>query len=68
MNSVKWYETGLVTVPIHFPEGKRSCKYCWLFCRYERDFNRYSCKLTDEWLEDIERGVGKICPLEFKGD
>lgn len=64
-SGVNWYETGSVEVPVHFPEGKRACKYCWPFCRYERDYNRYSCKLTEEWLLDIDKGIGKACPLKF---
>ena len=65
-DGVKWYETGTVNVSIHFPEGKRACKWCWLFCRFEKDFNRYSCKLTDEWLDDVEKKTGKACPLKFE--
>lgn len=48
---------------LYFPENKVCCQYCRLFCRYEDAYNRYSCRLTDEWLLDIKGGVGHLCPL-----
>lgn len=65
-DGVKWFEPASVTVPVYFPEGKRACKWCWLFCRFERDYNRYSCKLSNEWLDDIDHRIGKACPLQFE--
>lgn len=66
-DGVSWFDTATAHVAVHFPEGKRACKWCYLFCKFERDYNRYSCKITGEWLEDIGRGIGRACPLEFGG-
>ena len=65
-SGVKWYQKSEASVPVYFPEGKKACKWCWIFCRYERDYNRYSCKLTNEWLLDVEQEIGKCCPLKFE--
>lgn len=65
-NSVSWYDEAEVSFSMFFPEGRRVCKYCWAFCKYEPNYNRYSCKLTGEWLEDIEKRRGDTCPLQFK--
>jgi hypothetical protein len=70
-NGVKGYLTGSITINVHFPidhKGKlhKCCKYCDKFCRYEQNYNRYSCKLTGEWLFDIEHEIGLNCPLKFE--
>lgn len=65
-NGVRWYDKATIEVPVYFPEGKRACKWCWLFCRYEKDYNRYSCKLTSEWLLNPEKEIGQACPLKFE--
>lgn len=64
-NGIYWYDKAVAHVPVFFPEGKRTCQYCKLFCRYEENFKRYSCRLTDEWLLDPMHNVGRMCPLDF---
>lgn len=64
-NGIYWYDKAVAHVPVFFPEGKRTCQYCKLFCRYEENFKRYSCRLTDEWLLDPMHNVGWMCPLDF---
>ena len=70
MNEVDSYLRGKITINIHFPIVKnkiyKCCKYCDKFCRYEQNYNRYSCKLTQEWLLDVEHEIGNLCPLNFE--
>lgn len=63
---VSYYTKSAVTVPVYFPENDISCRWCKLFCRYEENFKRYSCRLTDEWLINPFSGVGNNCPLIFE--
>ena len=66
---ILWYEDATAHVDVFFPEGHIACQYCKLFCRYEENFQRYSCRLTDEWLIGVKQGVGRMCPLIFdKGE
>ena len=67
-NGVESYVTGTVEVPVHFPEGKVACCWCPLFCRFEENFKRYSCRLTHEWIPDPFHMIGGQCPLKFKED
>lgn len=64
-SGVSYYTKATAKVPVYFPENHVACQYCRLFCRYEDAFQRYSCRLTDEWLLDVKHGVGENCPLEF---
>lgn len=64
-NGIAFYEDARAHVDVHFPEGHIACQYCRLFCRYEENFKRYSCRLTDEWLLDPMHNVGRMCPLDF---
>ena len=66
MNGVTSYATAYINLPVSFPDGKVACCYCKLFCRYEENFKRYSCRLTEEWLLNPFITIGERCPLEFK--
>ena len=65
---VLYYTSGAATIYIHFPENKVVCQWCKLFLRYEENFKRYSCRLTDEWIIDPFRMRGERCPLEMEKD
>jgi hypothetical protein len=62
---VSYYDTGVVSIPIHFPEGERACKWC-RFCKRDNDI-RYRCILTDRILFTVNR-IPEECPIEFKED
>ena len=62
-NGIRFYTTRTATVDVYFPEGHEACQFCRLFCRYEENFKRYSCRLTDEWLMDPFHNRGLLCPL-----
>lgn len=66
INGVEHYAAGVVKVPVYFPNGDVSCRWCPLFLRHEEAFKRYSCRLTGEWILDPLHGIGGKCPLEFK--
>ena len=61
---IAWYTDLEADVAVHFPEGHIACQYCRLFCRYEENFKRYSCRLTEEWLIDPFHERGRLCPLK----
>ena len=63
---VDFYVKGYTTVSIGFPEGKIACQWCHLFLQYDRDFRRYRCALTYEWIIDPFHGIGRCCPLEIE--
>lgn len=65
-NGIYWYDKAVAHVPVFFPEGKRTCQYCKLFCRYEEPFKRYSCRITNEWLMNPMHEIGTECPLVFE--
>ncbi len=69
-NGVDYYTKGTVTVNVSFPEDKIACQWCPLFLRYEKDYTRYSCRLTHEWLLYPFTRVGELCPIviENKGE
>lgn len=60
------YAHAEVTVAVHFPAVQICCKYCQLFLKYEKYFNRYSCILSGEWLLDPMNEIGEHCPLKFQ--
>lgn len=57
------YTKGVASVDIFFPNNEVACKWCYLFLRYEENFKRYSCRLTEEWIPDPFRMIGGKCPL-----
>lgn len=67
-NSVLHYEKRTTEIPVYFPNGEIVCKWCRLFLRYEDAFQRYSCRLTDEWILDPAHEIGQSCPLTFGED
>ena len=60
------YIKGDTVVSVYFPAGQVCCKYCPLFLKYEKYFDRYSCALTNEWLLEPMFEPGEKCPLHFK--
>ena len=62
-DGIRFYTARTATIDVYFPEGHEACQFCRLFCRYEDSFNRYSCRLTDEWLLDPFHERGRLCPL-----
>lgn len=61
---VKWYTTGTITVPVHFPEDDIRCKWC-KYLRADVNGERYKCTITNEILYTTAT-VGNDCPIEFK--
>ena len=53
-NGVSSYKKGKTEVEINFPNGDIACRWCWLFLKYEENYKRYSCRLTSEWILDVE--------------
>lgn len=62
---VKNYTKAEAVIDVYFPAGQVCCKYCPLFLKYEKYFNRYSCVLSGEWLLDPMNEVGESCPLKI---
>ena len=63
-DGIPYYTALTAPITVHFPIDKVQCNYCSLFCRYEENFKRYSCRLTGEWLLDPFHAVGDECPLK----
>lgn len=63
---VTYYTKATADIGVNFPENKVACSWCRLFCRYEENFKRYSCRLTEEWLLNPFSEIGHNCPLIFK--
>ena len=64
--SILSYKRASILVNINFPNQEKACKWCHLFCKYEENFKRYSCKLTGEWILNPLNAVGEFCPLEWE--
>lgn len=64
-SGIPWYTDMTVTVTVHFPTDHISCNYCQ-FCRNEDRYQRFSCRLTREWLVFPFDDVGRECPLKLK--
>ena len=62
-DGIRFYTALTATIDVYFPEGHEACQFCRLFCRYEENFKRYSCRLTDEWLMDPLHNRGLLGPL-----
>ena len=62
-DGIPFYTEMEANVRVYFPCEHVTCNYCQLFCRYEENFKRYSCRLTGEWLIDPFHCVGEKCPL-----
>jgi len=50
-----------VYVPAQFP----TCQFCPLLA-CQTQFNRYYCRLTDEWILNYNKERGTSCPLEWE--
>ena len=64
------YITAKTEVLIFLPKKRPACQYCLSWCRYERDFDRYTCRLTGEPLFEISKSIGLLCPArkEIEGE
>jgi hypothetical protein len=60
------YVHATATIDIYFPDGQVKCKFCQQI-RFEEAYQRYSCRLTGEWLLSPFTGIGPRCPLTFEG-
>lgn len=65
-SGVSSYKKGKTEVEINFPNDDVACRWCWLFLKYEDNYKRYSCRLTNEWILDPLNCVGEQCPLKIK--
>ncbi|MEG0897847.1 MAG: hypothetical protein RSF73_09910 [Ruthenibacterium sp.] len=63
-SGIPYFTPKTAAVTVYFPTDRVQCQYCALFCRYEENFKRYSCRLTNEWLLDPLHTVGEQCPLK----
>lgn len=66
-NSVLYYTTGIITLPIQFPENKVVCQYCE-FCYSEDSLKRHRCRLTREMLLYPTTSRGNQCPINFESE
>ena len=70
MADVPWESLGQCTeyiwcsavVAVALPKERPVCRYCSQ-CRYDRPFDRYICRLTDELILDPKHTRGAECPL-----
>lgn len=49
-------------LPLQYPV----CKYCQVYLRYESAYDRYSCRITGEFLFDIKKHRGSLCPFKWE--
>ena len=63
-NGVEFYTRREGLIGVNYPNGVECCKWCKLFLRYEENFKRYSCRLTEEWIFDPSKEIGERCPLK----
>lgn len=65
------YKTGTAEFVVNFPIDSKGnvydiCEYCPA-CKCEQMYsNRMSCRITGEYLFDIQHQRGQMCPLKFK--
>jgi len=57
------YITAQAQVTVALPKKRPACQYCVAWCRYERDFDRYTCRITGEPLFEITKNIGLLCPV-----
>ena len=56
------YTTGILTVPVYFPEGNETCRYC-MFCKSDSGI-RFRCYATNKILYTVD-GIHDDCPIKF---
>lgn len=67
MSGVTRYLKANVTVTVNVWEHLPVCSTCrWL--KYEHDLRRYTCLITDEPMLEVNKDVGRLCPLRGKED
>lgn len=67
MNGVSHYFRANVIVEISVWEELPVCSTC-RWCHYEHDLRRYTCLITNEPMLEVNKGIGRICPLRKEGD
>lgn len=60
---VSFYDHGIITIRVPFPEGDRKCRWCQ-FCKSDNGI-RHRCTLTDRILYSTEF-IPAECPLKFE--
>ena len=60
---VSYYTTGVINLPVHFPEDAVACRYC----RYSHmdNMERMWCRLTGALLYSKD-AIPEDCPIEFE--
>ncbi len=59
------YIVGQATVQVALPVKAATCQYC-RFISSHPAYERYYCKLTDEWLLNWKRERGAECPIKWE--
>ena len=59
------YLTATAEIKIHLPKKKPFCQYCEQV-RYQQSYDRHYCGLTGDYLMDIKKERGVLCPLKFE--
>lgn len=62
------YVIGEATIKAALPASHPVCKYCQPYVRYESAYDRYSCRITGEYLFSINKERGKLCPFRWEGE
>lgn len=64
-SGVSFYTKGHARIEVAFPEDEIKCQYC-MFCRTEKDLNRFWCRLTNEMIYNpFSYHLGEQCPIKF---
>jgi hypothetical protein len=61
------YVWGEATIRIPLPRKAASCQYC-PFISTHAPYDRYYCKITNEWLLNWKRERGELCLFIFESE
>lgn len=59
------YRVGTANIKIAFPAGHETCQYCSML-GYESYYDRYYCRITDEWILNFKKERNEGCPIEWE--
>lgn len=64
-NYIKGTLKGIRTVVVWLPGNYPYCAWCQPFFR-EHSLERYSCRLTEEWLFNPKKERAEHCPIKWE--
>lgn len=65
VNAVTFYTSGVLKIPVYFPNGEQECRWC-RFLRYDEGCHRHQCTISREYLMYPDTEVGLDCPIDFQ--